>query len=149
MSRLEILFLNFPKSHFFGNNWEIKNFIFFNFVYIDPLVTSKYTSCPKFVSKYWFLRKLCRFPFLPIYKDIDQDLRKSQCCNFWSKAAKAFKFCHLMPYMMHLKVINYWGSEKIFSMCKIENAGCGEKFHHPPGCRVKNLLIFEKKLENL
>ena len=38
------------------------------FVYINPLVISKYTSSP---------RKLFQFPFLPIYKDIDQDLLKS------------------------------------------------------------------------
>ena len=38
---------------------------------------------------------------------------------------------------MHLKVTNYWGSRKIFLMCKIENAAGGAKLHHHPQDRVK------------
>ena len=35
----------------------------------------EYTFCKNFVEKYWFLRKSCHFPFLPIYKDIGQELQ--------------------------------------------------------------------------
>ena len=74
--------------------------------YMDRLVMSKYIFCPNFVQKYRFLRELCHFSFLPICKDIDQDLQKSQWvpfrknCNFWRNRARAFKFCHIMTYMM-------------------------------------------------
>ena len=36
-----------------------------------------------------------------------------------------------MPYVMHLKVANYWSSWKIFSMFKTEYAGDGAIFQHP------------------
>ena len=48
---------------------------------------------------------------------------------------------------MLLKVTNYRGSRKIFSMCKIENAAGGAKLHHPPPQdRVKaiNNMLLEK-----
>ena len=57
-----------------------------------------FTSCQNFVEIYLFLKKLCNFPFLPIYKDIDQYLEIS--CNFSNNGARAFKFCRFMPYMM-------------------------------------------------
>ena len=99
---------------------------------------SQYTSCPNLVKNitfwgsyvifrfYWFTRTLTR-----IYQNRSEYLSEKSC-NFWSKAARAFNFGHFMRNMMHLKVTNYWGSRKIFSMCKIENWAGGAKLHHPP-----------------
>ena len=78
----------------------------------------------------YYLKKFTR-TLNRIYKSRNRYLSEKSC-DFWSKAARAFKFGHFMPNMMHLKVSNYWGSRKIFSMCKIENAAGGAKLH-PPG----------------
>ena len=95
-----------------------------------------YTSCWNFVQKYIVLRKLCNFPFTRTLSWIHENLSRypsEKICNLWSKAARAFKFCHFMLHMMHSKVTNYWGSGKISSMCKIENAAVGANLHHHPG----------------
>ena len=143
--------LNVIFSGKIGKSEKIgKSFKFSNFCEIYRFEMSRYTSCPNFVKKYWFLRKLHHFSFLPIYKNIDQDFTKiavgsfqKNSSKFWSKATRVFKFCHYMPYMMYLKVTNYCGSRKIFSMCKIENAASGAKLHPPPpGIGLTNLVTF-------
>ena len=97
---------------------------------------SKYTSCSNFVKKYWFLRKLRHFLFLPIYKNIDQDLRKSQLVPF-SKKTVNFEVKklgrQLSPFSAlddALKSNKLLRLSKKFSMCKIENVASGAKL--PP-----------------
>ena len=108
-----------------GKSGKIGKFFQFpNFCEIDRFVMSKYTSCPNFVKKYWFLRKLRHFPFFRFTSTLTRIYGNSsgylleKSSNFWSKAARDFKFCHFMPYMM-LKVANYWASRKISSLCEI------------------------------
>ena len=46
-----------------------------------------------------------------------------------------------MPYMMHLKITNYWGSRKAISMCKTEKkAQGGAILHHSRGIGLDNFL---------
>ena len=60
----------------------------------------------------------------------------------WSKAARAFKFCHFMPYMMHLEVTNYWGSRKDFRCVKLKM----RRVVQTPGigieCKEKGLISY-------
>ena len=51
---------------------------------------TKYTSCSIFLEKYWFWRKLYNFSFLPIYKEIGQDLQKIVVVPF-RKSCKALE----------------------------------------------------------
>ena len=44
----------------------------------DRYVKSKYTFSSNLVQKYSIFRKLCHFQFSPIYKDMKQDLKKTQ-----------------------------------------------------------------------
>ena len=118
----------------------------FNFLWYRLICNVGVHFLTEFCKNNWFLRKFRHFSFLQIYKDIDiyqdiivfdQDLRKSQwvpfkkSCKFWSKEARAFKFFHFMPYMMHLKMKNYGGFRKIFSISKIEYAAVGAKLNPP------------------
>ena len=79
---------------------------------------------------YLFTRTLAR-----IYENRSWYLSEKSY-NFWNKAAKAFKFCHFMTYMMHLKIDKLLRLSKKFSLCKIEIAAGGAKFHHHPRDRV-------------
>ena len=83
---------------------------------------------------YRFTRTLTR-----IYENRSGYLSEKSC-KFWSKAARVLKFWHSMPNMIHLKVTNYWGSRKLFSVCKNENATYGAKLHHHPRDRGKQRI---------
>ena len=80
-----------------------------------------------------FTRTLTR-----IYENLSRYLPEKSC-NFWSKVDGAFKLGYFISQMINLKVTNYWGSSKIFSMCKTAYAEVGAILHHPssPGSKMK------------
>ena len=142
-----ILIGNFvPKSPwkviFSGENREKTDFFWiFKLLWYRSICNVNIHFLSKFVKEYWFWGSCVIFRFYRftwtltrIYENRRYLSRKS--CNFWSKAARAFKFCHFMSYIMHLKFTNFWGSRKISSMCIIENTEGGAILHPPPRDRL-------------
>ena len=130
--------------------WEIcKNVILFvkignffrfsNFFDIDRLVISKYTSLSKFRSKILIFMKVMPFSVFTDLRGHWPGIRKIAVGtlqkNVRTKAARAFTFCHFKPYVMYLKVTNYWGCRKI-SICVNWNAKGIAKLHHHPTAPV-------------
>ena len=93
------------------------------FLWLDHFIMLKYTSCLNFVRKYWILRKLCQFPFLPIWHW--PGFTKIAVKTFQEKVA-TFEVKQLEPsnfaILCRIWYTYYRGSRKIFWMCKIENA---------------------------
>ena len=130
VSRLGILFKILKKWQFFGKNREIgKNREFFqilNFLY-KSVVNVKIHFLTKFHWRILIFEEVMSFS---VFTDLQgrwpgfckncSGYLSVKSCNFWSNGARSFKFCHIMPYMMYLKVTHYWGSRKGILICKTE-----------------------------
>ena len=83
----------FGKNRGIGKNREFCQI--FKFYHIYGLIMLKYISCPNFVEKYWFLRKLYHSLFLLIYKDTGLVYENrswylsKKSCKFWGNGASA------------------------------------------------------------
>ena len=62
-------------SFFRGKSGNREMFWISKFFWHRSICDVKIHFLSNFLKKYWFLRKLRHLPFLPIYKDIDQDSR--------------------------------------------------------------------------
>ena len=141
MSRSGILFWNYPKCHFFGENREIgKNreiFQIFNFCLYKSIGNVKIHFLSKFRWKILIFEEVMSFSIFtnlqghwPGFTKIVVGTFQKKAVTFEVKQLEPSNFAILCLIWLLLKVTNYWGYPKIkFWVCKIENAAGGAKLH--------------------
>ena len=136
----EFLSKNHSKMSLFTENREIgKNreiFSIFKFLWNRSICNVKIHFLSKFCLKILIFEEVTSFSVFTNLQGLWPGFTKIAVGTFQKKAVtfevKQLEPSKFMPNMMHLKVSNYWGSQKILSMCKIENAAGGAKLPPPP-----------------